>query len=98
MTFIPTSTLYTFADDKSFDLIAITGDTRMLENISGGEESTISVEGIVLLWDEEYIVSDIQINALQSIKRFEPNDFSGLTLGAAIDYSVIIRIMVAPRF
>jgi hypothetical protein len=98
MSHIPTNALFTFADDDSYNLIAMTGDTRMLETIAGGEESTISVEGIVLLWDEEYVVTDIQINALRVVQRFEPTEFAGLAMGNAMDYSVVIRVMVSPRF
>jgi len=98
MTNLPTAALFSFVDEDSNALIAITGDTKILEQIAGGEESTISVDGIVLLYDEEYIVSDIQINTLTQVAHFDSKEFDGLGLGAAIDYTVSIRLLIYPRF
>jgi Fe-S cluster assembly ATPase SufC len=98
MTHLPTSALFSFVDEETNALIAITGETKILEHIAGGEESTISVDGIVLLYGEEYVVSDIQINALKQITHFEPKEYDGLGLGGAIDYTVSVRLMIYPRF
>ncbi|MCC6187334.1 MAG: hypothetical protein IT256_09300 [Chitinophagaceae bacterium] len=98
MTHIPTATLYTFVDDDSNQFIAMTGDTHALAEIGGGEESTMSVEGIVLLWDEEYTITDIQINPLQMLHHFDPAQYEGLGIGPAMYYSVLIRVMLSPRF
>lgn len=98
MTHIPSATLYTFVDDDSNQFIAITGDTQALETIAGGEESTMSVEGIVILWDEEYTITDIQINPLRQIHRFDPTEYQGLGIGNAMDYSILVRVMLSPRF
>ncbi|MDI9320450.1 MAG: hypothetical protein QM530_08270 [Phycisphaerales bacterium] len=95
---LSTTTLFSFVDEKSNALIAITGDTKILEHIAGGEESTISVDGIVLLYNEEYVVSDIQINTLTQVTHFDPKVFDGLGLGSAVDYTVSVRLMIYPRF
>lgn len=95
---LPTSALFSFVDEESNDLIAITGDTKILEQIAGGEESTISVDGIVLLYDDEYVVSDIQINTLTQTAHFDPKEFDGLGLGLSVDYTVSIRLLIYPRF
>lgn len=98
MTNLPTAALFSFVDEDSNALIAITGDAKILEQIAGGEESTISVDGIVLLYDEEYIVSDIQINTLTQVAHFDPKEFEGLGLGLSVDYTVSIRLLIYPRF
>ena len=92
-----TTTLFSFVDEATNALIAITADTKILEAIAGGAESTISVDGIVLLYGEEYIVSDIHINTLPHTAHFDPKDFDGLGLGAPVLYHVSVRLMVYPR-
>ena len=98
MTNTATTALFSFVYEESNELVAITGDTKILEHIAGGEESTISVDGIVLLYGDEYIVSDIQINTLNQISHFDPKEYDGLGLGGAVDYSVSIRLMIYPRY
>lgn len=98
MSNLTTTALFSFVYEESNELIAITGDTKILEHIAGGEESTISVDGIVLLYGDEYVVSDIQINALNQVSHFDPKDYDGLGLGAAVDYTVSVRLMIYPRY
>lgn len=95
---LPTAALFSFVDEVSNDLIAITGETKILEHIAGGQESTICVDGIILLFEEEYIVSDIHINALSHSVHFDPKEYDGLGLGNAVDYTVSVRLMLNPRF
>lgn len=98
MTHLPTAALFSFVDEETNALIAITGETKILEHIAGGEESTISVDGIILLYGDEYVVSDIQINALTQSTHFDPKEYDGLGLGGAVDYTVSVRLMIYPRF
>lgn len=93
-----TSTLYSFVDEETNMLIAITSDTRILEEIAGGEESTISVEGLVILFDTAYVVSDIHINPLPQTAYFNPEEYEGLGLGDAIHYNILVRLMLNPRY
>lgn len=97
MTYLPTTALFSFVNEETNELLAITGETKILEHIAGGEESTISVDGIVLLYGDEYVVSDIQINALTASTHFDPKEYDGLGLGGAVDYTVSVRLMIYPR-
>lgn len=91
------STLYAFIDDERNSLIAITADPLVLQEMAGGEESTLSVEGIVLLFEEQYTISDIHINPLQKVQDFKPDEYEGCALGAACKYNILVRCMVNPR-
>lgn len=91
------ATLFSFIDETSESIIAITGDAMHLQKISGGANATISVDGMVLIWGIRYIVSDILINTLPGISYFEPSDYEGLALGGAMEYTISIRLMVNPQ-
>jgi hypothetical protein len=94
---LATAALFSFINEETNELIAITGETKILEHIAGGEESTISVDGIILLYGDEYVVSDIQINTLTSTTHFDPKEYDGLGLGGAVDYSVAVSLIIYPR-
>lgn len=88
------ATLFSFIDEQSESIIAITGDSKAIQKIAGGVGATISVDCIVLVWGMEYIVSDILIDTLNKPAHFDPSEYEDLSIGNAIDYTISVRIMV----
>ena len=87
-------TLFSFIDEQTDEIIAITGAVKHIAQISGGAGATISVDCIVILWGAKYTVSDILIDTLDNSIYFDPADYDGLALGKAFDYSISVRLMV----
>lgn len=88
------ATLFSFIDEQTEDIIALTGDAVHLQKMAGGNGATISVDCIVLLWGTRYIVSDILINTLKEANYFDPSEYEDLAVGAGFHYTISIRLMV----
>ncbi|MFA6152501.1 MAG: hypothetical protein WC716_14355 [Chitinophagaceae bacterium] len=88
------SSLFTFIDEETDTIIALTGEANQLEKIAGGKGATISVDCTVLLWGTAYTVSDILINMTNQPNRFLPEEYDGMALGEAFDYTISVRLMV----